>query len=106
MLTKEEQDFVTYWESHREKENSFLNKMIYGGPWGLIFALPILIAVIFHDWYKRMIPISKTQLVLIGICVIGIAFFYAYFRQQVRWENNEQLYQELKFKEKRTEVSE
>lgn len=106
MLTKEEKDFVTYWENHREKENSFLNKMIYGGPWGLIFALPILVAVIFHDWYKRMIPISKTQLVLIGLCVIGIAFFYAYFRQQVRWENNEQLYQELKLKEKRSEVTE
>ncbi len=105
MLTKEEKDFVTYWESHREKENTFVNKMIYGGPWGLIFALPILVAVIFHDWYKRMIPISKTQLVLIGICVVGIAFFYAYFRQQVRWENNEQLYQELKLKEKRSEVS-
>lgn len=102
MLTKEEQDFVTYWESHRQKENSFLNKMIYGGPWGLIFAMPILLAVIFHDWYKRMIPISKTQLILISLCVVAIAFFYAYFRQQVKWENNEQLYQELKNKEKKS----
>lgn len=106
MLTKEEKDFIIYWESHRDKENSLLSKMIYGGPWGLIFALPILIAVIFHDWYKRMIPISRTQLVLISLCVVGTAFFYAYFRQQVRWENNEKLYQELKIKEKKSTESE
>ena len=106
MLTKEEQDFIIYWEGHRDKENTFKNKMIYGGPWGLIFALPILIAVIFHDWYKRMIPISKTQIVLISICVAGIAFFYAYFRQQMRWENNEQLYKELKIKEQKAKTAE
>ena len=104
MLTEEERDFVKYWESHRQKENSFLSKMIYGGPWGLIFALPILLAVIFHDWYKRMIPISTTQLVLISLCVIATAFFYAYFRQQVKWENNEQLYRELKIKEKQPDA--
>jgi len=103
MLTQEEQDFIKYWEANREKDNGIVRKLIFGGPWGLIFALPILVAVIFHDWYKNMIPISKTQLVLISITVIGIAFFYAYFRQQVRWDNNEQLYKELKFKEKRTD---
>lgn len=105
MLTKEEQDFVAYWETHREKENSFANKMIFGGPWGLVFALPILVSVIFHDWYKRMIPISKTQIVLISLCVIATAFFYAYFRQQVRWERNEQLYKELKLKENKDKTN-
>lgn len=104
MLTPEEQQFITYWEENRDKENSLARKLLFGGPWGLIFALPILIAVIFHDWYKNMIPISKTQIVLIAITVAGIAFFYAYFRQQMRWENNEQLYKELKFRDKKEEI--
>lgn len=101
MLTKEEKDFVAYWESHREREGTFWRKMFLGGPWGLIFALPILLAVLFHDWYKRMVPISPTMMVLIFIFVIGIAFFYAFFRQQVIWERNEQHYKELKIKEQR-----
>lgn len=95
---------MAYWKTHRDKENSLLRKMIFGGPWGLIFALPILLSVIFHDWYKRMIPISTTQLVLISVCVLATAFFYAYFRQQVRWERNEQLYKELKVKQERNKM--
>ncbi len=106
MLTEEEKKFLVYWESNREKQSSFLNKMIFGGPWGLIFALPILVAVIFHDWYKNLVPITRTQVVLISICVIGIAIFYAYFRQQMRWESNEQLYKELKIRENKSEKSE
>lgn len=101
MLTQEEQKFVEYWEKNRDKEKSMVSMLIFGGPWGLIFALPILIVVIFHDWYKRMIPISRSQIVLISICVAAIAFFYAYFRQQMRWQNNDDLYNQLKFKDKK-----
>ncbi|MBN9351475.1 MAG: hypothetical protein J0H55_12410 [Chitinophagaceae bacterium] len=91
---------MEYWESQRDKPTSFWSKMLFGGPWGLIFAMPILIVVMFHDWYKRMIPITEGQMIIIFICVIGTAVFYAYFHQQMRWEKNEQLYKELKFKEK------
>jgi len=100
MLTAEEKKFMEYWESQRDKPTSFWSKMLFGGPWGLIFAMPILIVVMFHDWYKRMIPITEGQMIIIFICVIGTAVFYAYFHQQMRWEKNEQLYKELKFKEK------
>lgn len=106
MLTKEELDFIAYWDTHREKENTLKTKMLRGGPWGLIFALPILIMALFHEWYKRMIPITKWQMIGICVCVAAIAVFYAYFRQQVRWERNEQLYQELKFKEKKSAKTE
>lgn len=99
MLTEEEQNFIKYWEANRDRENTLKIKLLRGGPIGLIFALPILIAVLFHDWYKRMIPITTSMLIMITICVIAIAFFYAYFRQQVRWEQRDQLYKELKMKE-------
>lgn len=63
---------------------------------GLIFSSPILLAVIFHDWYKNMIYISDSQIILITIAVFFIAVFYAIFRMRFLWERNEQLYKELK----------
>lgn len=101
MLTDEEIQFIEYWDKNRDKESKFMYQLAYGLPRGLIFALPVLLAVIFHDWYKNMIPISKSQLVIISIAVLGIALFYTIFRMKFIWENNEQLYKELKFKEKK-----
>jgi glucan phosphoethanolaminetransferase (alkaline phosphatase superfamily) len=101
MLTEEEKKFIDYWEINRQKNSRFFRKILLGGPWGLIFALPILLAVLFDDWYKRMIPVSVSMLIMIMVCVIGIAVFYAYFRQQMRFDRNEQLYKELKIKEQR-----
>lgn len=105
MLTDEENQFIEYWDKNREKESKFMYQLAYGLPRGLIFALPVLLAVIFHDWYKNMIPITKSQLVVISIAVLGIALFYTIFRMKFRWENNEQLYKELKFKEKKGAAS-
>jgi pilus assembly protein TadC len=105
MLTKDEQLFIEYWEKNREKEKKFFRQLAYGSPWGLVFALPVLVAVLFHDWYKNMIPISKSQLILITITVMGIAVFYAIFRMRFIWENKEQIYKELKFKEKKNDAA-
>lgn len=105
MLTKDEMLFVEYWEKNRDKEKRFLRQLAYGSPWGLVFALPVLVVVIFHDWYKNMIPISKSLIILITITVIGIAVFYSVFRMKFRWEQNEQFYKELKFKEQKTDAA-
>lgn len=101
MLTNDEKLFIEYWEKNRDKEKKVLRQLIYGSPWGLIFALPILVIVIFDDWYKNMIPVSKSQMILITVTVIAIAVFYALFRMRFKWDSNEQLYEELKFKEKK-----
>ena len=105
MLTKEEILFIDYWEKNREKERQFFRQLTYGSPWGLVFALPVLVVVIFDDWYKNMIPISKSQIVLIIITVLGIAVFYSVFKMRFRWENNEQIYKELKFKQKKEDAA-
>lgn len=105
MLTKEEESFIEYWEKNREKEKHVFRQLTYGSPWGLIFALPVLLAVIFDDWYKNMIPISKTQLILIIITVLAIAAFYAVFKMKFRWDNNEQAYKALKFKQQNEDQS-
>lgn len=101
MLSPEEKKFLEYWEKNRENERDFFKQIGYGLPMGLIFGLPILLAVIFHDWYKNMIPISKTQIVLISIAVLAISLFFSIFRMNFRWDRNEQLYKELKLKEKK-----
>ena len=66
-----------------------------------LIALPILLSVIFHDWYKRMIFISGSQLTVVFIGVLGIAVFFALFRMKFKWEQNEQLYKELKYKQEK-----
>ena len=99
MLTKEEESFIIYWEKNREKEKNIWRRFLYGSPWGLVFALPILIAVIFHDWYKNMVYISPSLISLIILAVIGIAVFYTLFSMQFKWDRNEQIYEELKFKQ-------
>jgi hypothetical protein len=105
MLTNEEKSFIIFWEKNREKEKSVWRKFLYGSPWGLIFSLPILIAVIFHDWYKNMVYISPALITLIIIGVIAIAVFYTLFSMQFKWDRNEQMYEELKFRQKKEDAA-
>ncbi len=105
MLTKDEKLFIEFWEKNREKQKSFVTQVAAGMPLGLIFALPVLLAVIFHGWYKNMIYISNSEIILITIGVFGVAVFFSIFRMRFKWENNEQLYKELKFKEKKEDAA-
>jgi len=47
-----------------------------------------------------MVYISGSQLTIIIIAVLAIAVFFALAKMKFKWENNEQLYKELKFKER------
>ena len=105
MLTKDEKLFLDYWEKNRDKEKNFFRQIAGGLPIGLVFALPVLVAVIFHGWYKNMTYISGSQIIVIIIGVLGVAVFFAIFRMKFKWESNEQLYKELKFKEKKDDAA-
>ena len=105
MLTDDEKRFCEYWEKNRDRNKKFSTQLATGLPIGLIFALPVLLAVIFHDWYKNMIYISQSQLIVIMIGVLFVALFFAVFRNKFKWETNEQLYKELKFKEKKDDAA-
>ena len=100
MLTDQEKLFIDYWDKNRDKEKRWFYQLAIGLPLGLVFALPILLSVIFHDWYKQMVYISGSQITVILIGVLGIAVFFSLFRMKFKWEQNEQLYKELKYKEK------
>lgn len=105
MLSKDEKLFLEYWEKNRDRQKHFMHQLASGLPMGLIFALPVLLAVIFHGWYKSMIYISGAQIIVIIIGVLGVAVFYAIFRMKFKWDNNEQLYKELKFKEHKDDAA-
>ncbi len=83
MLTKDEKLFIDYWEKNRDKKKHFLTQLLYGLPRGLMFALPVLVALIFHNWYKSMVYISGSQVIVVTICVLGIAVFFAVFRERL-----------------------
>ncbi len=99
MLNDNEKRFLEYWEKNRDRQKHFLYQLASGLPFGLLFALPVLVAVIFHNWYKTMIYISPSQVVVIIVGVIIVAIFFSIFRMRFKWEHNEQLYKELKYKE-------
>ena len=103
MITDQEQLFIDYWEANRNKQKKILYQLAIGLPVGLVFALPVLLRVLFHDWYKQMTFISDSQVTVILITVLGIAVFFALFRMKFKWEENEQLYKELKFKQSKTQ---
>lgn len=95
MITEEEKKFIIYWEKNRVRQKKFFYKLLIGLPAGLIFGLPILITLIFNDWYKNMQFISGSQVIVVIIAVICIIVFYALFRMKYLWESKEQLYIEL-----------
>jgi hypothetical protein len=104
MVTDHEQLFLNYWDANRDKQKKLFYRLTIGLPLGLVFAFPVLLSVIFHDWYKRMIFISSSQVTLILITVLGIAVFFALFRMNFKWEENEQRYKELKFKQNKSDL--
>ncbi len=99
MITDQEKLFIKYWAKNRDKQKRSFYQLAIGLPVGLVFALPILLSVLFHDWYKRMSFISNAQITVIMIGILGIIVFFALFRMKFKWEANEQLYKELKYKE-------
>ena len=99
MITEQEKLFIDYWDKNREKQKKSFYQLAIGLPVGLVFALPILLSVLFHDWYKRMSFISTSQITVIMIGILAIIVFFALFRMKFKWEANEQLYKELKYKQ-------
>ena len=69
MITEQEKLFIDYWDKNRDKQKRWFYQLAIGFPAGLVFALPILLSVIFHDWYKQMIFISGSQLT-VAFCLI------------------------------------
>lgn len=109
MLSEKEVRFMRYWEQSRERESSFVSKITRGLPMAILFSLPIILSVIvvkifLPDWYTKISGTSPGMFITAIFAMIIIAFFYSFFRMHYKWEMNEQLYQELKAKQKKNEA--
>lgn len=99
MITDQEKEFIAFWEMNRDRQKKLFYRLLIGLPTGLIFGLPILLTLIFNDWYKNLYFISSSEVIVVIIAVLAIAVFYGLFKMKFKWEENEQLYKELKFKD-------
>ncbi len=124
MLTEKEKQFLIRWETTRQMEGSFKHKCLAGLPMAFLFASPVLfffiaVKIFFPAWFTTATHKSNSQIVvrdrsqdfaqlsagnitMIVVAIMLLSFFFSYFRMNYKWENNEQLYQELKAKEKKT----
>jgi hypothetical protein len=104
MITEKEKQFLRYWEANRDNENQFLHKLLGGLPMATMFGVPIILLVVvvrlfFPDWYMKISQTTPGMFISAIIAVLLIILFYSFFRMQYKWEMNDQLYQELKYKE-------
>lgn len=57
--------------------------------------------IVVPEWSERFAKVSTADFIIVLIAVLIAVLFYAYFRKHFKWEMNEQLYKELKYKENR-----
>ena len=105
MLSEKEIKFLQYWEQNRERENTVKRKLTGGMPMAFIFSMPVVLSIVvvrlfLPEWYTKISKTTPGTFITIIFAMIIVALFYSFFRMQYKWEMNEQLYQELKAKEK------
>ena len=122
MLSEKDKQFILYWEKVRTTEGSFRNKLLSGLPMAILFGMPIILLmlvvkifipnwymkaesketdIVVPEWSERFAKVSTADFIIVLIAVLIAVLFYAYFRKHFKWEMNEQLYKELKYKENR-----
>lgn len=99
MLSPEEENFITYWETNRIKEKSIFRQLSLGLPLGLIMGVAILLNFI-TGWYTRatMVAYSQSTPIVLIIAIFIIAVFCSVFYKRHKWEMNEQHFMELNHK--------
>lgn len=106
MITETERNFMQHWETVREPHGQFMSKLMRGLPMAMLFGFPIVLSLLAvrlfaKDWYMKLSKTSSGTFMTVVLAMFIIIVFYAFFRMHHKWEMNEQLYQELKFKEKK-----
>lgn len=97
MLTKQEEDFIEYWEKNRMRKKRISRQLAVGLPLGVFLAVAIFINF-FSGWYKRadMMLHAQSSLVLVILgAILLIVVFVTIFSAHHKWEMNEQHYKEL-----------
>jgi membrane protein YdbS with pleckstrin-like domain len=106
MITEQQRAFVQYWEQNRDMLGTTSSKILRGLPMALLFGLPILLLIaavylFLPDWYYTISKTKASTYTVVVIAVLVAVTFFSYVRMHFKWEMNEQLYQELKYKIKK-----
>ena len=97
MLTKEENDFIRYWEANRLRRKKTVRQFLLGIPAGLLIVVPIVVSLV-SGWYKRANmeansgDFNPSVLLVALLLIVG---FTAIFWQRHKWDQYEQRYREL-----------
>lgn len=100
MLSEDDNKFIEYWASQREKKKQSLRHFTIGLPLGVCIVLALFANVVW-GWHKRAAQVlfSNSSLILIILlAAIGIVVFMTVFSMRYQWEQKEQKYQELLLK--------
>jgi hypothetical protein len=97
MLSKEEDQFIVYWEKNRLRRKKTMRQFLLGIPAGLLIVVPIVINV-GSGWYRRAnmeANSDEASPMVIFVALLLIVGFTAIFWQKHQWDQFEQRYQEL-----------
>src|ERR1700754_2966896 len=103
MLSKEENDFIRYWETNRLRHKKLFRQFLVGIPLGLLFVIPTMISLT-SGWYKRAaIEANSADFnpMVLFVALLLIVGFTAIFYQRWKWDQYEQRYRELLAREER-----
>jgi len=106
MLTKEEREFIIYWEMNRQREKKILRQFFIGSPIGLFISTGIILSLDLN-WYPRANMVANASLnpYVLFIGVISITIFTAIFYKKHQWDMKEQRYRELLYKKEKEQNS-
>lgn len=100
MFSKEEADFIKYWEENRLKQKRFFKQIAMGLPIGVLFAVAMFLNFT-SGWDKRVATVTKTYpgfkslILVLLVAILAIVVFISVFSVKVKWEKHEQRYREL-----------
>jgi hypothetical protein len=103
MLTDDEKRFLEFWEKNRDRHAGLRYQLLAGLPLGSLFALPILLNFFLSRfWYRRADAVGTSQFnpMVLVLAVLIISVFIGFFYKKFRWDQNEQKFKELKYKER------
>ena len=107
MLSKEENDFILYWERNRLRQKKLFRQFLVGIPIGLLFVIPTVISFT-SGWYKRADMEANSadfNPMVLFVALLLIVGFTAIFYQRWKWDQYEQRYRELVIKRDRDAAS-
>ena len=105
MLTKEEEDFIRYWEKNRLRHKKVVRQFLLGIPLGLLIVIPTVISLT-SGWYQKADMEANSadfDPKVLFVALLLIVGFVAIFYQRWKWDQHEQRYQELLIKRSRSE---